>query len=56
MQVRTRMLGGEDYPTAVAVIEKNAELARGGGFENVSKLAWPALLRKLDRMDRSFRD
>ena len=56
MQVRTRMLGGEDYPTADAVIEKNAELARGGGFENVSKLAWPALLRKLDRMDRSFRD
>ena len=56
MQVRTRMLGREDYPTADAVIEKNAELARGGGFENVSKLAWPALLRKLDRMDRSFRD
>src|SRR3954463_8640717 len=29
MQVRTRMLGGDDYPTAEAVIEKNAELARG---------------------------
>ena len=56
MQVRTRMLGGEDYPTQEAVIEKNAELARSGGLERVSNLAWPALLRKLDRVDGSFRD
>jgi len=55
MQVRTRMLGGEDYPTAEAVIEKNSEFGRTGP-ENVAKLAWPALLRKLDRLDRSFRD
>jgi ribulose-5-phosphate 4-epimerase/fuculose-1-phosphate aldolase len=55
MQVRTRMLGGEDYPTQETVIEKNAELARSGGLEKVSNLAWPALLRKLDRMDGSFR-
>jgi hypothetical protein len=56
MQVRTRMLGAEDYPTQETVIEKNAELARSGGLEKVSNLAWPALLRKLDRMDGSFRN
>src|SRR3954464_3692535 len=56
MQVRTRMLGGEDYPTQETVIEKNAELARSSGLEKVSNLAWPALLRKLDRVDGSFRN
>ncbi len=58
MQVRTRMLGGiaDDYPTAPDVIEKNAELARSGGLSVVAeKLVWPALLRKLDRADSSFR-
>jgi ribulose-5-phosphate 4-epimerase/fuculose-1-phosphate aldolase len=59
MQVRTRMLGGvaDDYPTAPDVIEKNAELTRSGGLSVVAeKLVWPALLRKLDRIDSSFRD
>jgi ribulose-5-phosphate 4-epimerase/fuculose-1-phosphate aldolase len=59
MQVRTRMLGGvaDDYPTAPNVIEKNAELSRSGGLSVVAeKLVWPALLRKLDRADSSFRD
>jgi ribulose-5-phosphate 4-epimerase/fuculose-1-phosphate aldolase len=58
MQVRTRMLGDAamDHPTAPDVIEKNAALARSGGFSAVAeKLVWPALLRKLDRTDPSFR-
>jgi hypothetical protein len=58
MQVRTRMLGGveADYPTAPDVIEKNAALTRSGGLSVVAeKLVWPALLRKLDRIDSSFR-
>jgi ribulose-5-phosphate 4-epimerase/fuculose-1-phosphate aldolase len=58
MQVRTRMLGGvdDDYPTAPDVIEKNAELTRSGGLSVVAeKLVWPALLRKLDRVNSGFR-
>ena len=59
MQVRTRMLGGveEDYPTAPNVIEKNADLTRSGGLSVVAeKLVWPALLRKLDRVNSGFRN
>ena len=58
MQVRTRMLGDvdDDYPTAPDVIEKNAELTRSGGLSVVAeKLVWPALLRKLDRVNSGFR-
>ena len=59
MQVRTRMLGdiSMDHPTDPTVVEKNAALASSGGMSTLSeKLVWPALLRKLDRTDRSFRD
>src|ERR1700683_493305 len=58
MQVRTRMLGGAqaDYPTAPDVVEKNAALALSGGMSKLAeKLVWPALLRKLDRIDPGFR-
>jgi ribulose-5-phosphate 4-epimerase/fuculose-1-phosphate aldolase len=58
MQVRTRMLGGveADHPTAPDVIEKNAALARTDGLSELAeKLVWPALLRKLDRVDPGFR-
>jgi ribulose-5-phosphate 4-epimerase/fuculose-1-phosphate aldolase len=58
MQVRTLTLGGTSHPTAPAVIEKNAALAQSpGGMSTIAdKLAWPALLRKLDRIDPSFRN
>ena len=59
MQVRTRMLGGveSDHPTAADVIEKNAALARSGGLSTLAeKLVWPALLRKLDRVNPGYRD
>ncbi len=56
MQVRTRILGHDDYPTAPTVIEKNAALAASGGTNAVANhLVWPALLRKLDRIDPAFR-
>jgi ribulose-5-phosphate 4-epimerase/fuculose-1-phosphate aldolase len=58
MQVRTRMLGGldQDYPVAPDVIEKNAALAKSGGIASLAnQLVWPALLRKLDRLDQGFR-
>jgi ribulose-5-phosphate 4-epimerase/fuculose-1-phosphate aldolase len=57
IQVRTRILGRDDYPTAPEVIEKNAELGRTGGREVLAnRLVWPALLRKLDRIDTSYRN
>ena len=57
MQVRTFTLGGTPHPTASAVIEKNAALAQGLAMSTIAdKLAWPALLRKLDRVDPSFRN
>ncbi len=56
MQVRTRILGRDDYPTAPEVIEKNLELSRAGGLGVVAnRLVWPALLRKLDRADTSYK-
>jgi ribulose-5-phosphate 4-epimerase/fuculose-1-phosphate aldolase len=57
MQVRTRILGHDDYPTDAKVIDKNVALGRGSGMALLAdKLLWPALLRKLDRLDPSFRD
>lgn len=56
MQVRTRILGHDDHPTAQAVIDKNAALSRSGGMGYLADtLLWPALLRKLDKLDPSFR-
>ena len=58
MQVRTRILAGpgEDYPTAPDVIDKNAALVTSGGLSAAAdRLVWPALLRKLDRLDPGFR-
>lgn len=57
MQVRTRILGRDDYPTEQAVIDKNAALGQGTGMTYLAdNLMWPALLRKLDRLDPSFRE
>ena len=58
MQVRTLTLGGTPRATAPAVIEKNAALAQSpDGMSTIAdKLAWPALLRRLDRIDPSFRN
>ena len=57
MQVRTRALGAQHYPTEMSVIEKNMALSEGEGLRKAAKeLVWPALLRKLDRTDPSFRN
>ncbi len=59
MQVRTRMLGGVemDHPTAPEVIEKNTAIVQSGGMSKLAeKLVWPALLRKLDRVNPGYRD
>jgi ribulose-5-phosphate 4-epimerase/fuculose-1-phosphate aldolase len=57
MQVRTRILGKDDYPTAQDVVEKNMELSRSGGLGVVAnRLIWPALLRKLDRVSPGYKN
>jgi hypothetical protein len=57
MQVRTRILGQDDYPTRPTVIDKNIALSQSAGMARVANdLVWTALLRKLDRVDPSFRE
>ena len=57
MQVRTRILGRDDYPTHPDVIDKNHKISEGASMQTVANhLLWPALLRKLDRIDTSYRD
>lgn len=58
MQVRTLAMGGEIYPTEDDVIAKNAEIGSSdsGLMKVADRLAWPALLRKLDRVNPGYRD
>ena len=57
MQVRTRILGTDDYPTHPDVLDKNEKIGTAGGFAALAnKLLWPAMLRKLDRIDTSYRN
>jgi ribulose-5-phosphate 4-epimerase/fuculose-1-phosphate aldolase len=58
MQVRTRMLGPAAYPVEQMVVEKNHNLiANQDAMElRSTKLVWPPLLRKLDRIDSSYRN
>ena len=53
MQVRTRMLGPTAYPVEQAVIDKNERLFGNPDRPELrsTKLVWPPLLRKLDRID-----
>ena len=58
MQVRTRMLGPTAYPVEQAVIDKNEQLFSNPDRAEMrsTNLVWPPLLRKLDRMDSSYRN
>ena len=57
MQVRTRILGHDDYPTHPEVIDKNAKLSAAAGMQSVAnRLLWPAMLRRLDRIDPGYRN
>lgn len=59
MQVRTRAIAslGQDYPTAPDVMAKNAVLSSSTNMnELATRLVWPGLLRKLDRVSPGFRD
>ena len=58
MQVRTRMLGPTAYPVEQAVIDQNAALFANPDRQELrsTTLVWPPLLRKLDRIDPSYRN
>jgi ribulose-5-phosphate 4-epimerase/fuculose-1-phosphate aldolase len=56
MQVRTRILGTDDHVSPQSAIDKNNALMKDETMGNINNtLAWTALLRKLDRIDPSFR-
>jgi hypothetical protein len=56
MQVRTMMMGPA-YPVERSVIDKNEELFHNAERMEMrsTQLVWPALLRKLDRIDPSYK-
>ena len=58
MQVRTRMLGPTAYPVDEAVVDKNTNLLsnRDRAELRSTTLVWPPLLRKLDRIDPSYKN
>jgi ribulose-5-phosphate 4-epimerase/fuculose-1-phosphate aldolase len=58
MQVRTRALGTPAYPVEQIAIDRNTELLsnRDNAELRSTMLVWPPLLRKLDRIDPSYRN
>ena len=58
MQVRTRMLGPLAYPVDQVVVDKNSSLLGNPDRQELrsTTLVWPALLRKLDRLDPSYKN
>jgi ribulose-5-phosphate 4-epimerase/fuculose-1-phosphate aldolase len=58
IQVRTRALGPTAYPVEPAVIDKNAQLFGNPDRADLrsTQLVWPGLLRKLDRIDPSYKN
>lgn len=55
MQVRALAGGTKIYGTNQGITEKNSELGRAAFGGPISALAWPALLRKLDRIDPGYK-
>jgi ribulose-5-phosphate 4-epimerase/fuculose-1-phosphate aldolase len=56
MQVRTLAGGMKAYGVNQGVAEKNAQITEAAFDGPLSALAWPAVLRKLDRTDPSYKD
>lgn len=54
MQVRTLSSSREPYPTTPDVLEKNKIIGQFGLAGASDVLVWPALLRRLDRIDPSY--
>lgn len=56
IQVRTLAMGRPLHPVDPAVVAKTAAQGRAIGGDFARNLSWPAMLRKLDRIDPSWRD
>jgi ribulose-5-phosphate 4-epimerase/fuculose-1-phosphate aldolase len=56
IQLRAQASGGELIPIDTRIIETAKQQASTVTAEAGGKLAWPALLRKLDRIDPSYRN
>ena len=58
MQVRTRMLGPTAYPVDQAVVDKNTTLLSNPDRQELrsTTLVWPALLRKVERLDPGYKN
>jgi hypothetical protein len=58
MQVRTRMLGPTAYPVEQAVVDKNTNLLANPDRQELrsTNLVWPALLRKVERLDPGYKN
>jgi ribulose-5-phosphate 4-epimerase/fuculose-1-phosphate aldolase len=58
MQVRTRILGPTAYPVDQAVVDKNTALLSNSDRQELrsTTLVWPALLRKVDRLDPGYKN
>jgi ribulose-5-phosphate 4-epimerase/fuculose-1-phosphate aldolase len=57
MQVRTAALGKPIYPVDPHVADVNAEIIRKGQSNNYADtLVWPAMLRRLDRIDPGYKN
>jgi hypothetical protein len=52
------MLGPSAYPVEQAVVDKNAALFTDPNRQELrsTMLVWPALLRKVDRLDPRYKD
>ena len=55
IQVRAQAGGGELIPIPSSVLESAQGMAKAATRGAGGGLAWPGLLRKLDRVDPSFR-
>lgn len=56
MQVATLSQGHAAYPVPGAVLDRNEAISRMAVPATADTLLWPALLRKLDRTDPSYKD
>ena len=56
VELRAQAGGGELIPVDPHIIETAKQQASAVTAEAVGKLAWPAMLRKLDRIDPSYRN
>jgi len=56
MQLAFQQSGAEFHPISDEVVSANARMRLTAGRDDPAKLEWPALLRKLDQIDPSYKE